>query len=301
MQAEMWYPDTPGQLHDTNPAGGLNKGLTDRLVLFRQSHEFVLNAPIHSDMFQQSNILINDSEIMLRLYKSHDKFTCMSANDADAPRIEINDITLQMCQLHLMPEVSLQIDRELNTKPAIYKIHRTDMFSYVIQSGNSSAILDNIFPSADVPDLLVVALIKTADFDGTYQRSPLALYHNQLTSIGVYVNNIPSKRQPLKANFHSDQTKCEAVEAYTSIFTALNVFGTNNSNAISYFQFLNQYTLYCFNLSPVAGKPLPRKGVVKLDMNFREPLPENVYAIIMSKRNAEVLIDKTRQVSFRDV
>ena len=297
----MWFPDSPGMFHETDPDSGLNKGLEDRLIIVRESQEFILNAHIHHDMFQQPRILMNDSELTLRLYKSSDKFTVMAGTTeaATEPRVEIIDMKLNLCQVHLSEELMDRMTKEIGRTPAIYPIQQTDMQKFVLQQGLNSIDLDNLFPNAHIPDLLVIALIDAADYNGSYSRSPLALSHNQMKQIGVYIDGVPVKHQPLKMRFTATPSESEAMEPYTALFTALNIFGTNTSNALSYLAYLRQYTCYAFNLSPVSGKPRPRFGNVKVEMHFNAALAHNVYAIVMSKRHAKLLMDNSRQLSIQ--
>ena len=268
------------------------------MVFFRQSQSFKLRAAIHHDLFMQDLNLMSEVPLRLRFYKSNDKFTCMADTAADAPRIEVLGISLQMCQVIPEPETDREVQTMLMREPATYPIRSTDVLRFLVQKDSTTATFDNMFPGTKIPDLLVFGLINADAFNGDCGKPPLAFDHCRISTVGLYVNNVPVKKKPLKMNFAGNQTQFEAMEGFMNQFSALNTFGMNDSNDFGYWQFLHQYTIFVFNPSPVDGNPLPRHGVVKLELAFSSALQENTYALIMTKKHGRITVNSNRDIEY---
>lgn len=298
LQAAMWFPDTHGQFSETNPAGGANEGLVDRFFLTKESRTFKLASAIHHDIFMQDRLFISGTEISLRLYKSRDKFTIMNANAQLEPRLEIVCANMRMCLVKLSDVVKQSIEKNLAHSSVKYPNYATNFLKYPVQEGNSSIVVDNLFPNKNLPEVIVVGFVKAENFNGTYTTSPLEFNHHNLASIGIYINDVATPQRPLTLNFEKGQ----GTDGFMSLFTQLNTFGKATAPNIGYKDYMRGYTLYAFNLSPTASSnddnsiPKPRQGVVKLEAKFSKDVEDLLYLIIMSKTPKTLEVDKTRQL-----
>lgn len=301
LQAAMWFPDTHGQFNETNPAGGANEGLVDRFFLTKESRTFKLASAIHHDIFMQDRLFISGTEISLRLYKSRDKFTIMNGNAQLDPRLEIVSANLRMCLVKLSEVARQSIEKTLTNTNVKYPHYSTHFLKYPVQEGNSSIVVDNLFPNKTLPEVLVVGFVKADNINGSYTTSPLEFNHHQLASIGTYINDVPTPQKPLNLKFDNGQ----GTEGFMSLFTQLNTFGKDTAPNIGYKEYMRGYTLYAFNLSTTASSnddnsiPKPRQGVVKIEAKFSQNVTDLLYMIVMAKTSKTLEVDKTRQLIYK--
>ena len=76
-----------------------------------------------------------------------------------------------------------------------------------------------------LPNKVTLAMVDNESFIGNYKRNPLNFKHNNVTSIGLYVN--PGR--PIKVNFSSN----EYLEGYLSHFAATGKFNRDEGLNIS--------------------------------------------------------------------
>ena len=245
--------------------------------------------------------LLSGVPLFLRFIRAPNSFVLMYDTDnllEKNPKLLIKDIVLKMCRVVPDPKVVEDHTRKLEISPAIYPIKDTTMQKYTIQANSTNYIVDNLYPTSRVPEVVIVMLIKESFLNGMYTKSPLAMDHHNITSIGLYIDSVPQPYGPLKLNFTDDQ----AADGY---FSLVNTFNSNNSDishGLSIQNYISESTMFAFNLSPTGGgrdihsKPENRQGIVKIEINFKSALSENVNLIIMGKTSANLRIDKNRQV-----
>lgn len=301
LQAAMFYPDTRNLFNETDPVGGANTGLKDRLYFHQNSQIFKMAAAVHNDLFMQEKWFVSGTDINLKLYKSPDRFTVMNGNNNLNPRIEIVNANLKMCQVKLTDTAQNTIEKLLANKDIKYPTYVTTMQKFTVQSGNNSFTVDNIFPNRKLPEVIVVGFIRAASFNGDYEKNPLELKHENVASIGAYINDVATPQRPLVFNY--DKNEC--IEGFMSLFTQFNTFGADKTHNIAYKDYAGGYTLYAFNLSPTAAGnmettvPIARQGVVKLEVNFKTATSETLYMVVMGKTGRTLHVDKAREIQLK--
>lgn len=298
LQAAMFYPDTAGAFHETVITGGGNQGLYDRAFMTRGSKVFKTAAAIHNDLFMQDKWFLSGTEIQLTFYKSPETFSIMCGNANLKPKVELLNATLKLCQVQLTEKAQQTIESQLSAKNIKYPIYETIMQKHVVQPGNTVKIIDNLFPNSTLPEVIVVGFSNAANLNGLYTKSPLEFHHENVSSIGVYLNDVSTPQRPLKLDFANNQ----CIDGFMSLFTQFNIFGSDKTHKVAYKDYARGYTLYAFNLSSTASSnkentvPQPRQGVVKIEVNFITAPTEPLYMIIMGKTPRTIELDKTRQI-----
>ena len=83
---------------------------------------------------------------------------------------------------------------------AKYPIWRVDCKVLSIPDGFSSFTPDNLF-LGHIPKRLVLVLVDTEAFNGTYGSNPFNFKHHNLNQVGVYVDGEQIPRKPLFLKF----------------------------------------------------------------------------------------------------
>ena len=97
--------------------------------------------------------------------------------------------------------------------------------------GFSSVNPDNIF-LGHIPKQIVLVLVDTQAYSGTYSAHPFDFKHPYLTQVGVYMDGDQIPRKPLFLNF--DEAGGQNVEAgYESLFSGTGKLSQDAGNQIS--------------------------------------------------------------------
>ena len=92
------------------------------------------------------------------------------------------------------------------------------------------------------------------------------------------------------------------IHAYLGLFTGTGKENRDEGNGISRWDFENGYALYAFDLSPDLGDDdhfnLAKQGGVRVDLKFRDALPNTVTVVAYAEFENVIEIDRNRNVVF---
>lgn len=299
LQSEGFFKDTSGVMDANDPLTGGNAGLAKRFNLVLTSKEVDFMGPLHADFFQQNRLLLNGVELQVKLWPSRSNFVLMTPSTTEKYKINITQARLQVCKITLMPTLSLAHANMLAESPAMYPYERTDLKTYNISKGNFSFRADDVYQGS-IPSRLILGIVNSEAYNGSYQLNPYNFINANCSSVAIYLDDESVPAQPIKSNFGDG----EFMEAYYSLFTALNKDTIDEGNGIEREDYDRGYTLYAFQILPTTSSmngemnqfPLLRRGNLKVDFHFREALEKNVTLIIMGKFPEMIQIDKARNV-----
>ena len=151
-----------------------------------------------------------------------------------------------------------------------------------------------------LPKLVIVGLVPSADFDGTSNNTPLRFKLLDLTQISLQRDgqNVPYSRSIEMAWTSGNEL---VTFAYATLIQNLRFFNVNSSNGITLADFMDMWTLYAFDLTPDlnvggdCGQP-PQTANLRVETKFGTALTGSVNVIVMSIRDGRVEISKQRQV-----
>ena len=171
LQSQLYYKDVMiGRTRD-DPLDGGNMGLNMRARMTAGSSIVDMEGPVYNDMCLQSRYILNGVQVGLKLWPSSNQFRLMSANPKADYTVEILDASLNVCMAELEPEIVIAHAETLQHGPARYFYQRTDMKSYALAKGQFSCSIDDVF-QGDVPERLVVGLVPSEAFMGSYSKNP---------------------------------------------------------------------------------------------------------------------------------
>ena len=131
-------------------------------------------------------------------------------------------------------------------------------------------------------------------------NSTLQFHPAHANFVAVYLDDESIPAQPLKPRYDT----MNYMDAYYTLFTALNKDTQDEGNDITREDYDRGYTLYAFEVLPVTSTitgsldqfPLIRRGNLKVHFSFQQPLAENVTLIAMGKFPDMLQIDSARNV-----
>ena len=299
LQAEGYYKDTAVAIDASDPSKGGNKGLNMRLDLVSKSKEAEFMGPLHLDLFQQDRLLLNGVEVRLKLWPAHSHFALMTHVKDASYKLILTEASLKVCKISLNPSLSLAQAELLSKSPAQYPFERTDVKTFNIPSGSFTFRTEDLYQGA-VPSRLILGLVKSEAYNGSFVLNPYNFIHADCNCVSVCLDDESVPAHPLRPRFD----KFNFIEAYNTLFRALNKDGQDVGNDITLGDYAKGYTLYAFDLLPTTSTisgvlnqfPIIRRGNLRLDLTFNKALPSNVTLLALGKFPSMLTIDHTRNI-----
>ncbi len=287
LESQGYYKDTAGLMDVSDAFMGGNAGLTKRYVLVKQNRLVDFIGPLYGDLFQMEHWLLPGVEIRLRLWPAKSEFFLMKATSIEADfKFVMEDVIYHVCKVTVDDTVAQLQNEVLSTISAKYPYNRSRIHAYTINAGSLQFREDNLF-QGEVPDKLVIAMVSSDAYQGSYYKNPFNLQHKSLTSIDVSIDDKNVLGKPLRnLNFPLGNV----MEAYYHMFDQMDRKGLD----IKRQDYYRGYTLFVFDTKGgVHGFSPKRKGNVKLEMTFATPLDETM--TILTYGNFKDMFEVTKE------
>jgi len=293
---EMYCKDVPGNEGETMTVDYLKDKLKlqDGIVLrhIRARNRIAFNMKLHVDMLGSVRYLIPGVEIKLKLIRNDDSFSLLTTNAGF--KIKFKKLQLRIRRITLSPEIAAAIENNLAKEPAKYPIALSKIKTYAINTGNTGAHISQII-NGKLPRSFFFGLVATDAFDGKVSRNPFMFKHYDLSQLNVFLNGEPI--HPIALRPEWDNQNC--LPEYTRFLDNIGMHQMH-TNGISLEDFKSNTCLFCYDLSPdlcnsFYKHPVER-GIVDIDISFKNALTQNIYLVLYATYDEIVLIDKDRSV-----
>ena len=287
LTSQLFYKDT-GDLDSSDAKTGPNAGLYHRYDETLGGRIVDLEGPLLLDIFQQRKLLINGVHLGIKLYPSNNAFRLMSDNLAPTEKIQIVDARFKLCVQRLENDVLLSHQKEIQTTPAVYPYLSSDIKTIAVPAGQYNYNVDDLFQGS-VPSKLIVGLVSSEAYSGSYKKNPFNFQHYDCSSIGFYVDGQSYPSHPLQPNFEAGQ--------YTDCYRTLTHFREDVN--ITHSEYKNGYCLYVLEIDPYYSFNTKRRGHCRLELKFAKALPESVTLIVYATFPEVLSINQSRAVFIR--
>ena len=296
LAAEGYYKDTAGSMDSVVITE--NKGLLKRSILFSSSKYVDFEAILLEDCLELDRYLLNNIPISIKLVPASSEFVIMAADSTKKYKLDFRNLRLKFSMIKVSPGVILGHAEALTKSNALYPFKRVEMMSRTVAIGDSNVNWLNI-ATKSVPSRLVLGMVTSAAFNGSYSKNPFNFQHFNVGDISLVVNETIVGGQPLSVNF-DDTLSRDYVNAYNQMFSATGTEGKDFGNNIRLEEYPEGYTLFCFNLEPFEQPGqyynLIQTGYVRITLQFRKPLTESVVLVLYSEHLDMFQIDSARNV-----
>lgn len=296
LAAQMFVKDNMVGGSSNDPMYGMNPGFSVRSGYFQQSKNVDMEGPIFMDICQQERLILDGIPIDIKLYPKAETFVLISSNPSPSYKIEITDAVLKVCMVHVSPGIVMGHSRALESTPARYFFHRSDIKTFAIPQGQYGLTVEDVFQGS-CPERAVVGLVSSAAYNGSYATNPFEFKHYECNFAAFYLDGQSVPGRPLQPNFEADNY----VEAYLTLFTGTGMYQAEKSNNISRKDYKHGYSLYVFEIGggqqDQNNQSEPRKGNTRLEIKFAAALTESATLIMYAKFPAVMEIDRSRRVT----
>ena len=288
LAAQLFRKDSAGFM-DASKAGEGNDGFVWRQDKTTKSRPIYMEGRLFLDMVNQDRLVLNGVHLGVKLYHTSNAFKFMAGTENPAYKLSISEAQLKVCLVTVNPAIMIAQREVIERAPAIYPFNRTEMRAYSIATSEMNLNVENLF-QGQVPHFLCVGLVSTDAFNGNYTKNPFHFAHFNLNCARFSVDgqSLPDEH-PFEPDF--DQ------KTFTHPYLALNVNKKGDTtwyNGISLDDFDGGYALYCFDIR--SERELKRRGLTRLQLSFKKPLPQPVTAIVFAQFPDMLQIDQTNKV-----
>jgi len=290
LQTCMYYKDIT---NDQN-----NAGLIRRAGYFQGSRIVELIAPLSTSLMNQERYLLNRTEVRLELYRNTDPFLLMCYANNPEYKIHVHAMKWIVRKVDLLKSTALGLEAALAKSAARYPIRRVTVMTRHIE-GNRRECPQYTLYSGQLPRRMVIGLLDARAFHGDYARNPFRFEHFNIVSIQVTAGGVSYPEQPLTMDFGNNRY----MRAYTQLFDGMGLMASDKGNYITYDEFGNGSTLFCFDMSADNSNgsewELVREGAVTLEMRFSADTPATgIKVVLFSEMDNLVSIDRARNTYF---
>ena len=269
---QMFYKDTPGFM-DASSKGGGNVGFIERQNLTALSRECKLVGNLWLDVCQQDRLILNGVHVNIKLWPSSNEFKLMSSTLPKEHKIKITSAALKLCLVTVNPEIVVAHRDVMKSVPAVYPFLRSDFRTFSMAQSEMNLSIDNLF-NGRVPHKLVVAAVSSSAFNGDYSLNPFNFKNYNLNHIDFRVDG---QSCPIECGFKPNFDK----EIWTDSFLSLSGDKMGDimwNNGIELDDFGNGYAIYLFSVR--SENELKKNGLTKLNITFKEALPEAITVLV---------------------
>jgi hypothetical protein len=290
LQSSLYYPDVgAGTLNNTN------SGYQKRAAFIKESKSVELCGYLFDDIFLQDKWLLSGIDIRLKLKRSSPKFALLSPVVSSEYNIIFDECVLYVKRNLISPKIVDLHERTLERTKALYPYILSNVKTLSLPVGTTNFVAENIYPSRKLPQTLLIGLVETAGFQGSYDKNPYQFNHFNLSNINVSVDNLNLEYRNLNLAFDTNY-----LLAYQTLVTGLNLehssVGINRSN------YLDGNILFCYQLCNFNGNTsfADKTGNLKIELNFKIALDKQVTVIILSQESAVLMVDKHRSIELEN-
>ena len=290
LQSALFYKDTSGKMDKLTE----NKGWASRRAVVSKGI-FEFETAVYNDFLQTYKLLPSAVRLRLKFVRQNDAFVLMA--DKDDYKINIKNLRLYVKKIRIKDEI-IQFHRNkfANDKFAIFPVARSQIKTFVLREGVNSEVIPSVI-KGHLPRNVIIALVESAAFNGKSTKNPYDFQHFNVQNLSINVNGLAYPRSAYNLDF----TNRRAVRAYKAMFDSNGMYNSNTGNDISYDDFLNGYTFFCYDISPDScnGFHLHRTetGNINVEITFSTPLTAPVNMIVYCCYDNNIYMDKHSNVT----
>ena len=291
--ANAGFSGDSGNFAQTHPlVPPLNKGLRTRYIWFDEnsvSVEFI--GPLMANICNQDRLILPGVDIDIKLWPTRDEFRLMTHLEDIRCKLIVEDISFHVCKVKVSPEVMMGHNAGLEISDSVYPFQRTDIHTFNVSDNLYATNLEDIW-QGEVPTRLVVRMVKSQAYNGDMSLNPFHFQHFNVSSIGFFVDG-----ESIKMDVENGQY----LQGLISLYRVSGKLMENSDIGISRENYKQGYNLIGFYVDPTTSADLrylgkPRQCHTKLEIKFKEALPDPVTLILYATLPEVMTIDQSRNV-----
>jgi hypothetical protein len=288
--SRLFYKDKAGSMDSVVN----NTGYIKRQTFTNNSRIVDLSGNIHADLFNQDRLMLNGVDLKVKLIRSKDAFSLMSA--IPGVKSSITEASLSVRKVQVNPSILLAHNRILEKTNAKYPITRVDIKTVTIPTGLQSKTMDNLY-MGQTPKRVIIGFVANAATNGSLTKNPFNFQHYSHNYLALFIDGQPKPCKPFQPDFANNNY----IESYYTLFSGTGIHYSNRGLCIDREEFPNGYCLTAFDTTPDLSAnedhwTLQRSSTMRIEVRFAEALTEAVDCFIYAEFDNLLEVTRDRNV-----
>ena len=276
-------------------------GYKDLNARVAESKSMTLCGPIlGSYIFSISRLMLGMTKISLTFTKQPDEFVLKKTGDRNYKYI-IEDFKLHFKKVQLYPSSLLALEQRLSTTDAIYPTTHFFVKELSLPAQSRSEIFPNVFSSAFLPSRVILAVVNTTNFLGSFTTSPFDLTNANIEECYFTSDSRKFPNIDFNLNFSTTDKKADHTYGYLSLFRNAGLRGDHGPINIQYENYPTHYMMLCFDFGNVEnyGEYFNEKtiGNVSLHIKMKENTTEAKKILLYTEFQEIIKISQARVIT----
>ena len=285
LTSQLYLKDVTGHYDDNDVKNGANSSLYNRSIYFAESQICDMEGPLLHDLFNLDRFMLNSVAMNIKLYRSRPEFCLMTSEGTPSFQVIIEDVTLKIAKLQILPSIITAHAEKLKTTNAKYPFTRTEVRLISIPAGSLSFNYNNLFNGLR-PTRVVIGFVDAAAAAGSYALNPYNFQHFNLSQIALKLNQVPVSGNIMQLNYNTPGRTI--IPAFTSMFEVTNKWMRDAGNQLSRDDVAGGSALYCFDVEPNFTEEGPylnllKQGTCSLEAVFQKPLKKATACVVYAE------------------
>ena len=289
MLSQGWYKDEAGKFDDAT-----NTGFKAREKLVEDSKSFELMGPLFLNFYRQSQFLISQTDMRVKLLPSKPEFALNAYGSHSDFKIAFQEVVLYVPRYTLNPSVINGHAAGLKRQNAMYPLLHSEVTTFTIPRGQKSFTKDRLFPN-EAPKLLMIAMVDNVAFNGHIGKNPFHFQHFNLNKLALYRDGVSVTGRPFTPDFNQDKV----LRSYMNTMQTFKYYNSDDTNGLTPEEFANGYTIYAFDLT--SDKDISathRQGHntknLRLDLSFQKATASTINVLLYAVYDSMIEITQQR-------
>lgn len=286
---------------NTNQADHTGSAYKKRAAMIAKSKVLQVMDRLDFDLANQDLLLLNNSDIVFKLYRSSDDFLLLAPEgNTNTYRINVLNVRMFVKLVELNPSVNVAIMQKLMTTPAKYATRKVEMRSVPIDKGRRE-FTHNIFTSI-LPRRVIICLVDSRAYTGTKSLSPFQADNFDVETISIEVNGQPHPAAPYALDFENDRF----ARAFVDLYEGLGILTANKTVGIDPERFKKGHCFFNFLLTSTMEDStefeVVKSGSTAVKIRFKKDVPDQgIEMIVYAEFDSLVSISADRVVKSDNV
>ena len=280
LRCSYWEKDTPGQYEKL----GTNLGAQARYSYIAGSRMVTMCDNLHTELTTTNRYILPAVNIKFKFIVEHPSSFLITKDLNTEYVIEFHDFYLTYDRVLLKEAVHNEIEKQLQSKAAIYPITRTEIRTKGFATGLSSIEWNNAYQGA-LPDQVGIFMNTQEAADGKASKNIFKFDDFGMVESSLIVNSRRIPAVPIKYDFANK----ECISAFRHLFDNTGTDISNAPSLIDYEDFMGGFTAIIHDLTTdrcaLYHAHEKQEGSISLDIKLKEPstVAINVYLIAIYK------------------
>ena len=275
-----------------------NMGNRWRFEVTKFSRVFEMVGRIHCDLFSQNKMIPGNCALRIRLQRADPKFSLVAKSTTKKYEVSIDSACLYVRQEQISPSVLHAHELALQKGRFKFPMRKIQMKFYTKSSGQQD-ISENNLIEGTLPRKVIIGLVKSQAFHGSYQSSPFNFAHFDVDEVALRVDGRPLPFDCLKMNYSNKQ----CLLGYLSLMQASNrIFHDSDLGICPMSDYMNGNALYGFDLTPDLSNDgyfqLTREGKLSLDIKLANSSTDSITIVCYFEFDGLLTMDENRTVYY---